>query len=68
MILSVPSSQMGRCEWFIHIYPPVEMEPTERSETSAFNIQTPDKYPEKNIPDLTELNGIGFEPFRAQCN
>jgi hypothetical protein len=27
-----------------------EMEPTECSETSAFNIQTPGKYPEDNIP------------------
>jgi hypothetical protein len=26
------------------------MEPTECSETSAFNIQTPRKYPEENIP------------------
>jgi hypothetical protein len=26
------------------------MEPTECSETSAFNIQTPGKYPEENIP------------------
>jgi hypothetical protein len=28
------------------------MEPTECSETSAFNIQTPGKYPEENIPYL----------------
>jgi hypothetical protein len=26
------------------------MEPTERSETTDFNIQTPGKYPEENIP------------------
>jgi hypothetical protein len=25
------------------------MEPTQRSETSAFNIQTPGKYPEDNL-------------------
>jgi hypothetical protein len=36
----------------IHIYPPVKMEPTEGSETSAFNIQTPGKYQEENIPYL----------------
>jgi hypothetical protein len=29
---------------------PVKMEPTECSETSAFNIQTPGKYPEENLP------------------
>jgi hypothetical protein len=28
------------------------MEPTEGSETSAFNIQTPGKYPEKYLPHL----------------
>jgi hypothetical protein len=28
------------------------MEPTECSETSAFNIQTPGKYPEENVPYL----------------
>jgi hypothetical protein len=28
----------------------VKMEPTECSETSAFNIQTPGKYPEESIP------------------
>jgi hypothetical protein len=28
------------------------MKPTECSETSAFNIQTPGKYPEENIPYL----------------
>jgi hypothetical protein len=28
------------------------MEPTECSETSAFNIQTPGKYPEENLPYL----------------
>jgi hypothetical protein len=30
----------------------VKMEPTECSETSAFNIQTPGKYPEENLPYL----------------
>jgi hypothetical protein len=29
---------------------PVKMEPTECSETSASNIQTPGKYPEENQP------------------
>jgi hypothetical protein len=28
------------------------MEPIECSETSAFNIQTPGKYPEENLPYL----------------
>jgi hypothetical protein len=30
----------------------VKIEPTQCSETSAFNIQTPGKYPEENIPYL----------------
>jgi hypothetical protein len=37
---------------YIYTCPPVKMEPTECSETSAFNIQTPGKYPEENIPYL----------------
>jgi hypothetical protein len=36
----------------IHTYPPVKMEPTECSETTAFNIQKPGLYPEENIPYL----------------
>jgi hypothetical protein len=28
------------------------MEPTVCSETSAFNIQTPGKYPEERIPEI----------------
>jgi hypothetical protein len=34
----------------IHNHLPVKMETTECSETSAFNIQTPGKYPEENLP------------------
>jgi hypothetical protein len=37
----------------IHTYPPVKMEPTECSETSTFNIQTPGKYPEESTLYLT---------------
>jgi hypothetical protein len=36
----------------IFTYPPVKMEPTECSETPAFNFQMPGKYPEENIPYL----------------
>jgi hypothetical protein len=36
----------------IHNHLPVKMEPTECSETSAFNIHTPGKYPEENLPYL----------------
>jgi hypothetical protein len=38
--------------------PPMTMEQTECSETSAYKIQTPENYPEENIqnfPGLTEL-------------
>jgi hypothetical protein len=34
----------------IFTHPPVKMELKECSEKSAFNIQTPGKYPEENIP------------------
>jgi hypothetical protein len=44
----------------IHNQPPVKMEPTECSETSAFNIQTPGKYPEENLPYLQ--HGESLEP------
>ena len=32
-----------------HIYLPTKMEQTQCSETSAYNIQTPDNYPKENI-------------------
>jgi len=35
---------------FRNTYLPMEMEQTERSETSAYKIQTPETYPEENIP------------------
>jgi hypothetical protein len=40
--------------WYIFLftYPPVKIEPRECSETSAFNIQRPGKYPEENLPYL----------------
>jgi hypothetical protein len=34
----------------IHNHLSVKTEPTECYETSAFNIQTPGKYPEENLP------------------
>jgi len=33
----------------LHTYPPMKMEQTECSETSAYKIQTPRNYPEENI-------------------
>jgi hypothetical protein len=42
----------------IHAYPPVKMEPTVCSETSAFNIQTPGKYPDENIPYLQHCESL----------
>jgi len=32
-----------------HTYPPMKMEQTECSETSAYKIQTPGNYPEESI-------------------
>jgi hypothetical protein len=56
----------------IHTYPPVNIEPTECSETSAFNIQTTGKYPEESIPYLkhgeslkTAINLGYFTQYRA---
>jgi hypothetical protein len=44
--------RLNSSQVIIHTYPPVKLEPTECSETSAFNIQMPRKYPEENIPHL----------------
>jgi hypothetical protein len=33
----------------LHTYPPMKMEQTECSETSAYKIQTPGNYPEESI-------------------
>jgi hypothetical protein len=38
----------------IHTYLPVRMELPECSETSDFNIKTPGKYPEENLPYLCQ--------------
>jgi hypothetical protein len=35
----------------LRTYPPVKMEQTECSETSAYKIQTPGNYPEESIQD-----------------
>jgi cellulose synthase/poly-beta-1,6-N-acetylglucosamine synthase-like glycosyltransferase len=45
--LNINSRRFGTLCRF-HLHPPVRMEPTECSETSAFNIQTPGKYPEES--------------------
>jgi hypothetical protein len=45
------------------------MEPTECSETSAFNIQTPGKYPEENLPYLQHgesLKTTGIDSINAR--
>jgi hypothetical protein len=39
------------------------MEPTECSETSGFNIQTPGKYPEENIPYLQHGESLKTASF-----
>jgi hypothetical protein len=43
------------------------MEPTECSETSAFNIQTPGKYPEQNIPYLQHGEILKTTKLNAVC-
>jgi hypothetical protein len=47
--VSVPSSTGGEVE----VHHLLKMEPTQSSETSAFNTQTPGKYPEDN-PSLLQ--------------
>ena len=37
--------------FILHAYPPMKMEQTECSETSAYKIQTPGNYPEESIRD-----------------
>jgi len=41
--------QLFRTLRVLHTYPPMKMEQTECSETSAYKIQTPGNYPEENI-------------------
>jgi len=38
-----------RVGMILHTFPPMKMEKTECSETSAYKIQTPGNYPEENI-------------------
>jgi hypothetical protein len=43
------------------------MEPTECSETSAFNIQTPGKYPEENLPYLQHGESLKTTIIQQFC-
>jgi hypothetical protein len=43
------SHGMVEVKLFFYTYPPVKMEQTECSETSAYKILTPGNYPEENI-------------------
>jgi hypothetical protein len=49
--LNIKSRRFGTlCRFHLHRWLGVKMGPTECPETSAFNIQTPGKYSEENIP------------------
>ena len=41
-----------------HIYPPMKMEQTECSETSAFKLQMPGNYPKESIQQLNEFASL----------
>jgi hypothetical protein len=47
--VSAPQLSLWLGQVIIHTYPTLKIEPIVCSETSAFNIQTPEKYPEDNI-------------------
>jgi hypothetical protein len=57
-----PSSYAGSYE--NHTYPPMKMEQTESSETSAYKIQTPGNYPEESIQDINLFHRAQSSPFR----
>jgi hypothetical protein len=42
----------------------VKMEPTEGSETSAFKIQTPGKYPKEYLPHLQHGESLKTKSYR----
>jgi len=46
-----------------YTYLPMKMEQTECSETSAYKIQTPDNYPEENIPQLQAVVKMVMPPL-----
>jgi len=39
---------------FLHTYPPMKMEETERSEMLAYKIQKPGNYPEESVQQESE--------------
>jgi hypothetical protein len=43
--------------FILHKYPPMQLEQTECSETSAYKIQTPGNYPEESIRGICFLGG-----------
>jgi hypothetical protein len=47
----------------LHTYPPVKMEQTERSETSAYTIQTPANYPEESIQHSEQGESLKLRTF-----
>jgi hypothetical protein len=53
----------------LHTYPPMKMEQTECSETSAYKIQTPGNYLEENIQQTNvpafRTKYVVCRPFRA---
>jgi len=58
----------------LHTYPPMKMEQTECSETSAYKFQTPWNYPEESIQHSehgeslnSRLNSDWFYVFKAKC-
>jgi hypothetical protein len=46
----------------LHTYPPMKMEHKERSETSAYKIQTPGNYPEESMQHKLVVSPSGQNP------
>jgi len=66
-------SHLHRRIGILHTCPPMKMEQTERSETSAYKIQTPGNYPEESIQHSENGESLKsrtclFETCRGQYN
>ena len=50
----------------LYAYPPMKMEQTERSETSAYKIQTPGNYPEENVQHIVHGESLKSRKYLFQ--
>jgi len=50
-----------------YTHPPMKMEKTECSETSAYKIQKPENYPEESIQHSKQSESLNQEKFGNVC-